>query len=212
MQTLTSSATWPATVLTVIGMRSAPPPSATAPAQPAVAGGSAKFTSGFDVDTVARRRAPTSRAAGRDQCGQRGGHPVQRPRPRFTARRTVAMHQAHPEDDGGQGQCGPPPPRGGPHGEAQRRAVVGHHHLVGVARRAHSLDVGHAGRPGEADAPPGLMGPPAQVHVLGVHEVRLVEASEFLEGVAPGQEAGSGDPSRLDDVRRPRGRRGCSAW
>ena len=46
MHTLTSSATCPATVLTVIGTRSAPPGSKVAEAQPAEAGGRAKVTSG----------------------------------------------------------------------------------------------------------------------------------------------------------------------
>jgi hypothetical protein len=46
MHTLTDSATWPATVLTVIGTCSAPPPSEVTPPQPSLAGGSAKFTSG----------------------------------------------------------------------------------------------------------------------------------------------------------------------
>ena len=81
MQTLTSSATWPATVLTVIGMRSAPPPSAVAPPQPARRRGQGEVHQRLDMDTVARRRAPTSRAAGRHQRDQRGGDPVQRPRP-----------------------------------------------------------------------------------------------------------------------------------
>ena len=62
MQTLTSSSTWPATVLTVIGMRSAPPLSAVAPPQPALAGGRAKFTSG-STWTWLLTRAPTSRVA-----------------------------------------------------------------------------------------------------------------------------------------------------
>ena len=34
----------------------------------------------FDVDTV-RDARPDKQGGGRDQCGQRGGHPVQRPRP-----------------------------------------------------------------------------------------------------------------------------------
>ena len=41
------------------------------------------------------------------------------------------------------------------------------------------------------------VGPPAQVHVLGVHEVGLVEPPELLEGAAAGQEARARDPAGL---------------
>ena len=104
MQTLTSSATWPATVLTVIGMRSAPPPSATAPVQPAVAGGKCKVHQRLDMDTM-RDARPDKQGGGRDQCGQRGGHPVQRPRPASRLRRTVASTSRTPRTAAAKGSA-----------------------------------------------------------------------------------------------------------
>ena len=88
-------------------------------------------------------------------------------------------------------------PLRGPECEAQGGTVVGRHHAVRVAGGAHSLDVGHLRRAGEADPPPGVVGAPAQVHVLVVHEVRLVEAPQLLERAAPGQEARARHPAGL---------------
>ena len=76
--------------------------------------------------------------------------------------------------------------------------MVGHHHAVGMAGGTHALHVGHRGRAGEADTPPRRVGAPAQVHVLGVHEVGLVEATELLQRAPPGEEAGTRDPARPD--------------
>ena len=77
--------------------------------------------------------------------------------------------------------------------------MVGHHHPVGMSRRADALHVGHLRRPGEAHSPAGIVGPPAQVHVLVVHEVGLVEATQLLQRAASGQEARAGHPPGAGD-------------
>ena len=76
MQTFTISETWPATVLTVIGIRSRPAGRAVAPPHPAVAGGRAKFTNRLDVHgsrwpPSARRRAPTAPSGVERACRPR---------------------------------------------------------------------------------------------------------------------------------------------
>src|SRR5271170_7621783 len=121
MQTLTISATWPDTVLTVIGMRVAPPPSALAPPQPADAGGRAKFTRG-STWTWREPPAPTSRAVAVMSAASEAATRCKGLGPRDGQARG-GQHQAQPQDGGGQGQGRPSPPRRGPHGEAQRGAV-----------------------------------------------------------------------------------------
>ena len=101
----------------------------------------------------------------------------------------VAIAIRAPSTSTAKGNAAPAPAPRRAHGEAQRRAMVGHHHLVRVARGAHSLDMRHGRRAGESHPPARLMGPPTQIHVLGVHEVSLVEAAELLEGRPTGQEA-----------------------
>src|ERR1019366_1811136 len=202
MQTLTNSATWPATVLTVIGMRSAPPPSAVAPPHPAEAAGRAKFTIGsmWMCGWCPVTRAPTNNEVATMKA-------ISAPALRCT-RLVPLQRQArrgHPhaqsEDDHGQGKQGPAPARRGAHGEPQGGAMVRHHHLVGVPCRARSLHMRHAGGTGEPDPPARLVSPPTEIHVLGVHEIRLVKTSQFFEGGAARQEAGARDPVGLDRAR-----------
>ena len=71
MQTLTDSATWPATVLTVSGTFSPPPGSAVAAPHPAEAGGRAKLTSGSTC-TLAACSGPLTAAASAER--QHGDH------------------------------------------------------------------------------------------------------------------------------------------
>ena len=49
--------------------------------------------------------------------------------------------------------------------------------------------------PAKPTPQPASCGPPAQVHVLVVHEVGLVEAAELLQRAAPGQEARARHPA-----------------
>ena len=85
--------------------------------------------------------------------------------------------------------------------------MVRHHHAVRVAGRAHTLDVRDGRGAGEAHAPSGVVGPPAQVCVLQVHEVGLVEAAELFERPATRQKARPRDPAGPgDDVPLRRAR------
>ncbi len=77
--------------------------------------------------------------------------------------------------------------------------MVGHHHAVRMARRADPLQMGHLRRPGEAHPPPRLVGAPAEVRVLQIHEVGLVETPQLLERTPAGQEARAGHPARSRD-------------
>ena len=102
-----------------------------------------------------------------------------------------------------QGQERPPPALGGPGGEPQQRAVVLDDHPEGMAVGRHPLEVGHLGGREVGHPPPGPAQPPAQVDVLGVHEVRLVEPAHLLEGRPPDQEARPRHP--VDDLGAPSG-------
>jgi hypothetical protein len=76
MQTLTDSATWPATTLTVIGTVFPPPGVAAAPVQPAAAGGEGEGHLGLDVDghLGPRRRAGDGDGQDQHQHGGPDGH------------------------------------------------------------------------------------------------------------------------------------------
>ena len=74
---------------------------------------------------------------------------------------------------------------------------MSHEHPVGLARGRSPLLVDHPGRRLVEDGPTGAVQPPAEVHVLDVHEVSLVEAANRLEGVAPYEEARTRHPVRV---------------
>ena len=93
-------------------------------------------------------------------------------------------------------------PRLGPVREPEHRAVVGHEHPVGVASGRDPLDVGDDRLGHVHHPPPRTPGPPAQVGVLGVHEVRLVEPAQLLQGTTAGEEARSRHPVHLGDPVR----------
>ncbi len=71
---------------------------------------------------------------------------------------------------------------------------MSHEHPVGLARGRVSLLVDHPGRRLVAHAPAGAVQPPAEVDVLDVHEVSLVEAADRLEAGAPHKQAGARHP------------------
>src|SRR5271157_1583132 len=183
MQTSRDSATWPATVLTVSGTCVAPPGSAVAPLHPAEAGGTANVTCGSMC--TAGCRGPLTAAASASAstaAAMATMAAVSRPRRPLTSLvregEPDGRHRhTRPQHDRRQRQRHPAPALRGPEREAEGRPVVGHHHAVRVAGGAHALDMGHLRRAGEAHAPPRVVGAPAQVHVLRVHEVRLVEAA-----------------------------------
>src|SRR5579875_153161 len=79
-------------------------------------------------------------------------------------------------------------------GEAPHRAVVRDQHPVGVAGRGEALRVHDLGLRLVKGPPAGATEPPAEVHVLHVHEVGLVEAADRLEGEPPHEEARARDP------------------
>ncbi len=116
----------------------------------------------------------------------------------FRARRAVAIPMRRPRTSTAKGSSDPAPARCGPDGEPQGRTMVRRHHLVGMPGRTHALYVRDLGCTGEPDPPTRLVRPPAQVHVLGVHEIRLVEPAQLLERAATGQEARAGNPVGLD--------------
>ena len=99
----------------------------------------------------------------------------------------------------------------GPAGEPQQRPVVLDDHAVGMTLGRDALDVDDLGR--RQRRPPASLGtaqPPAQVDVLGVHEVGLVEPADLprRRPAAPGSKRPT--PSRPHGPRRRR-RRGPSA-
>ena len=108
-------------------------------------------------------------------------------------------HEPGAEGDGHEREGQPPPSPLGPDGETQHGAVMCDEHPERPARRGHPLEVRDHGGGDIGDTPTGPAGPPAQIGVLGIHEVRLVEATELGQRPAASQEARTRHPVDLGD-------------
>src|SRR3954469_24544377 len=74
-------------------------------------------------------------------------------------------------------------------GELQRRAVMGDDHPVRMPAGRRALHMGDRGPRLEGDTPPAPGRPPAQIGLLEVHEVPLVESTQILPAGLADEEA-----------------------